>query len=197
MKDEHPRVATPSQTVGPFFHVALTAQPAGGMAAAFDGGERIRLRVAVTDGDGRPVDDALVELWHAGAAPDVSKREANAQPAGGFQDAASGSRCGRMPTGEDGTCEFETVRPRRTADGLGRLQAPHINVCLFARGLLRQLHTRIYFAGDPALAEDAVLALVPEDRRGTLLAHPDPQDAGRWLFPLRLQGTQETVFFDP
>ena len=159
MKDEGARVATPSQTVGPFFHVGLTPQPRIGMAAPH-AGERIQLRVMVTDGDEQPVDDALVELWHR----DVF---------------------GRMPTDSHGACEFDTVRP-----------APHINVCLFARGLLRQLHTRIYFEGDPALAADSVLALVPEDRRATLLAHPDPQDARRWLFHVRLQGAQETVFFD-
>lgn len=159
MKDEH-RVATPSQTVGPFFHLGLTPQPSVGNAGA-PADDRIRLRVAVTDGDGRAVDDALVELWY-------------------------GDLFGRMPTDKDGACEFDIVRP-----------AAHINVCLFARGLLRQIHTRIYFAGDPAFAEDAVLALVPEDRRATLFAHPDPQDAGRWLFRVRLQGSQETVFFDP
>lgn len=168
MNEERRWVATPSQTVGPFFHVALSAESSRG-TAAFQGRERIRLRVAVTDGNGRPVDDALVEIWQAGEG------------------------CGRMPTGEGGACEFETVRPCAK----GGDAAPHINVCLFARGLLRQLHTRIYFAGDPALAHDAVLALVPEDRRSTLLAQPDPQDAGRWLFHVRLQGSQETVFFDP
>jgi protocatechuate 3,4-dioxygenase, alpha subunit len=160
VKDEGARVATPSQTVGPFFHVGLTPQPSIGMAAPH-AGERIRLRVTVTDGDGQPVDDALVEVWH-------------------------GDVFGRMPTDKHGACEFDTVRP-----------AAHINVCLFARGLLRQLHSRIYFEGDPGVAADSVLALVPEDRRATLLAHPDPQDSRRWLFHVRLQGAQETVFFDP
>jgi protocatechuate 3,4-dioxygenase alpha subunit len=69
-------------------------------------------------------------------------------------------------------------------------------VCIFARGLLRQLHTRIYFEGDPALEHDAVLARVPEPRRRTLLARPDPERPGLWLFDVRLQGDDETVFFD-
>jgi protocatechuate 3,4-dioxygenase alpha subunit len=69
-------------------------------------------------------------------------------------------------------------------------------MCIFGRGLLRQLHTRAYFDGDPALDQDAVLALVPEPRRRTLLARPDPQRADRWLFDVRLQGHDETVFFD-
>jgi protocatechuate 3,4-dioxygenase alpha subunit len=146
-------VATASQTVGPFFHRGLKAQPAHVADPA------VTLIVKVTDGDANPVDDALVELWTTDA-------------------------FARMVTGEDGTCECE----------IGR--AAHINVCIFARGLLRQLHTRIYFAGDPALATDRVLALVPEGRRQTLLAHPNPESPERWSFGLRLQGSQETVFFD-
>jgi protocatechuate 3,4-dioxygenase alpha subunit len=101
-----------------------------------------------------------------------------------------------LPTADDGTCEFQTIRPGRVSDGEGGLQASHINVCLFARGLLRQVHTRVYFNGDPAIQEDAVLALVPADRRHTLLATSDPQQPGRWLFDMRLQGKDETVFFD-
>jgi len=175
MSDSASPVATPSQTVGPFFHVAFTGLPHGGMAVPVEGTDRIRLRVSIADGDGQPVEDALVEIWHAAALP--------------------GDVFGRLPMGTDGACEFETVRPPQRRDGARH--AAHINVCLFARGLLRQLHTRIYFAGDTALADDPVLALVPADRRSTLLAHSDPQHPGRWLFHVRLQGAQETVFFDP
>jgi protocatechuate 3,4-dioxygenase, alpha subunit len=164
-------IATPSQTAGPFFHLGLTPQTTQ-LAATAPQHDRIRLLVSVTDGDGQPVDDALIELWQAGP-DDVA----------GFA---------RMPTGRDGACEVETVRPAVSR----RRQAAHINVCLFARGLLRQLHTRLYFDGDPALASDPVLALVPEERRDTLIARPDPSDASRWIFELRLQGPGETVFFD-
>ena len=101
---------------------------------------------------------------------------------------------GRLPTGADGSCTFETIRPGRVADGAGPAQAPHINVCLFARGLLRQVYTRIYFAGDELIATDAVLAQVPESRRHTLVAHETTP--GAWLFDIRLQGDGETVFFD-
>ena len=174
MSDETALVATPSQTAGPFFHIGLTPQ-LNGLA-----GERILVRVMVTDGDGRPVDDALVELWHTAE---------YAVPAAAAQTRAVFAR---MPTGEDGSCEFETVRPGRAPDG----QAPHINVCLFARGLLRQLHTRLYFAGDPEVESDAVLSLVPEPRRTTLLARPDPAMPERWVFEIRLQEPQETVFFN-
>lgn len=176
MNDETAGVATPSQTAGPFFHLGLRPQPSG------RAGERLRVLVSVTDGDDRPVDDALIEWWHA------AEPEENSAPATDSQVAMFA----RLPTRTDGTCELDTVRPGRVPDG----QARHINVCLFARGLLRQLHTRIYFAGDPALESDAVLSLVPEHRRTTLLARPEPGVPGHWLFEIRLQGQQETVFFD-
>lgn len=178
MNEDARLVATPSQTVGPFFHFALPGHAPGRMSDRSRGGEQIRLTIRVTDADGQPVTDALVELWQMRAALD-------------------GADFVRMQTGEDGDCEFELVRPDRIPNSAGRPQAAHINVCLFARGLLRQLHTRIYFAGDPGLADDAALALVPQHRRGTLVATLDAARPGRWLFEVRLQGTQETVFFDP
>ena len=154
---------TPSQTVGPFFHFGITPKPNGRLVERISGGEAITLVIRVTDGDGQPLNDAVVEVMQEGV-------------------------FGRMATDEDGTCVFETIRPRSTS--------PHVFVCLFARGLLRHLHTRIYFAGDPALDHDPVLALVPDDRRKTLLAKPDGADQRRWTFDLRLQGAGETVFFD-
>jgi protocatechuate 3,4-dioxygenase alpha subunit len=89
---------------------------------------------------------------------------------------------------------FETIRPGRVADDAGAVQAAHINVCLFARGLLRHIYTRLYFEDDPALTTDPVLALVPEDRRGTLIA--SRVGDARWSMDIRLQGEDETVFFD-
>src|SRR5215218_8529432 len=135
-----PLVATASQTVGPFFHFGLAANVALGrvIAAAADTGARVELRIHVTDGDRLPVFDALVELYHADAAGQYGPP--------GF------SGFGRLATDENGACVFETVRPGAVSDGLGGVQAPHINVCLFARGLLRHLYTRVYFADDPALA---------------------------------------------
>jgi protocatechuate 3,4-dioxygenase, alpha subunit len=190
MKDEPPDlVATPSATVGPFFHFGIGTDPAlGRVADRSVKGEPIMLRFTITDGDGAPVPDALVEIWQVDAEGKSATPRAPGETSGflGF---------GRLATSEDGTCEFETVRPGRVPDGRGQLQASHINVCLFGRGLLRQLHTRVYFAGDAALNEDAVLGLVPASRRDTLLATPDPERQGRWLFDLRLQGDDETVFF--
>jgi protocatechuate 3,4-dioxygenase alpha subunit len=182
--DTRTATATSSQTVGPFFHAGLSASADGRMADRFPGVERLRLRVRVTDGDAVPVDDALVELWQPG--PAMSNAES--QPADAL--------FGRMATDRNGACEFDTVWPGRIADDRGGLQAAHINVCLFARGLLRQLHTRIYFAGDPALDGDVALALVPENRRSTLIASSDGTIPHLWVFCLRLQGRDETVFFD-
>lgn len=171
MSGNESRVATPSQTVGPFFHFALTAAPIGRMTDRVEGGEPIRLIVRVVDGDGQPVTDAMIELSQGGV-------------------------FGRMPTDEDGACEFETVRPGTAASGRPGRQAPHINVHIFARGLLRQLQTRIYFEGDPALTNDPALRLIPEERRETLVARPHPAAPGTWAFDVRLQGAGETVFFN-
>ena len=166
-------VATASQTVGPFFDFGLTTPNAalGQMAGPDTPGERIRLRIRVYDGDGAVVPDAVVELWQADA--------------GGAFPGVCGA--GRAPTA-DGECEFHTVRPG-AAEG-----ASHINVCLFARGLLRHIFTRIYFAGDPALCRR------PRAGAG---ARGAPRrrcwrtsDGDTWVFDLRLQGERETVFFD-
>jgi protocatechuate 3,4-dioxygenase, alpha subunit len=191
-------IATASQTVGPFFHFGLARNEAlGNMAPPDAAGERLRLRVRVIDGDGIPLPDALIELYQA----DADGRYA--QPAfSGF---------GRLATDQNGVCMFETIKPGAVPDGRGGLQAPHFNVCLFARGLLRHLYTRIYFDGDPHLATDPILALVPASRRATLVASraeaddklasgmraaPDQPQAHTREFLIRLQGENETVFFD-
>ncbi len=185
-------VATSSQTVGPFFHFGLADNATLGCLVRDDTpGERIRLRIGVFDGEGAPVPDALVELWQADA------NGVYVRPEDPKDVLAPAAFCGfgRLPTGADGTCVFETIRPGAERDTQGRPQAPHINVCLLARGLLRQIYTRIYFAGDSALETDAVLAVVPEARRGTLLARPGG-NPGDWVFDIRLQGDAETVFLD-
>ena len=182
--------ATPSQTVGPFFHFGLAGNPAlGQMAGPETKGARIRLRIRVTDGDDLPVPDALVELWQA----DADGTYVKPSDAAGTGTPPAFSGFGRLPTEADGTCLFATIHPGRVRDEHGRQQASHINVCLFARGLLRQIYTRIYFEGDAGLDEDSLLALVPEERRPTLMAR---RDDGEWRFEIRLQGDRETVFFD-
>ena len=177
-------VPTPSQTIGPFYHFALTADARqASLAGETARGERCRLVCRVFDGEGAPVDDAMIELWQADAGgnynPDPVFR--------GF---------GRLATDQAGACEFETVKPGRVPAPGGGLQAPHVSVSIFARGLLERLATRIYFSGDAANAEDPVLALVPEHRRATLLAHLDARRPGAWIFEIRLSGDRETVFFE-
>jgi len=172
----------PSQTVGPFFHFGLTRNAAlGCLAGAQVAGEHLRLRCTLRDGAGAPVPDGMIELWQADAAGRY-----NHPDFGGF---------GRLATDAEGRCTFETIRPGRVPDGRGGCQAAHISVSVFARGLLARLCTRVYFEGDPGLAADPMLALVPEQRRATLLAHWNAA-AGVWEFEIHLQGEKETVFFD-
>jgi protocatechuate 3,4-dioxygenase, alpha subunit len=187
-------IPTPSQTVGPFFHLNLTADKhcvrcIAGPAAK---GERVWLACHVLDGDGQPVNDAMIEIWQADAEGRYNSPE---DPNGRAADPACRG-FGRLATGEDGSCEFETIRPGRVPGPDNIFQAPHLAVAIFARGMLKQLYTRIHFAGDPANQEDPVLALVPQERRETLMAQPDPTRANGWRFEIRLQGEQETVFFD-
>jgi protocatechuate 3,4-dioxygenase alpha subunit len=185
-------VALASQTVGPFFHFALTANTSlGTMAGAAAKGKRIHLTLRMLDGDGAPVPDGIFELWQADANgvyrhPGDSRVSECDQGFHGF---------GRMQTNADGVAAFETVRPGRVADDRGGWQSPHINVIVFARGLLSHLFTRIYFSGDPALDSDYALGAVPPERRATLIARPGAA-AGLWTHDIRLQGADETVFFD-
>jgi protocatechuate 3,4-dioxygenase alpha subunit len=180
------RIPSASQTVGPFFNFALTADASLGiMAREGAEGERIQLRFRVVDGNGEPAPaDALIELWQADA------RGRYQHPADLRAAGADPHFCGfgRLETDDAGTCTFETVKP-----GAVEGQAPHINVAVFARGLLKQLCTRVYFEDEPLNASDPILALVPEHRRATLLAN---REGHGWLFEIRLQGDGETVFFD-
>jgi protocatechuate 3,4-dioxygenase, alpha subunit len=175
-----------SQTVGPFFNFGLTTNPNLGILAR-DGveGERIRLEFRATDGDGAPTPgDSMIELWQADARGRYGEADANFC---GF---------GRLETNANGECVFETVKPGCVPGNDGGMQAPHINIVFFARGLLLHLHTRVYFAGDPANAADPVLQMVPESRRSTLLAQPVTDRPGAWRMEIHLQGEAETVFFD-
>jgi protocatechuate 3,4-dioxygenase alpha subunit len=172
-------VATASQTVGPYFHIGMDRLYVPDLTGNASG-EKLVIRGHVLDGDGRPVSDALIELWQAG--PDGRF----AQP--GFPG------FGRIATDADGGFRFVTLKPGAVAGADGKFQAPHIDVHVFMRGLLRQLVSRIYFPGEPANATDAVLALVPADRRATLVARQAGQGELEWN--VILQGGDETVFFD-
>lgn len=189
---------TPSQTVGPFLHVGLAPAPFGfreifspTVADAGVAGTRIRIEGHVFDGEGTPLPDAMLEIWQA----DSEGRYAH--PADGRPLASNSFRgFGRCPTAKDGGYQFATVIPGSVAGPDGKTQAPHINVGLFSRGILKRLFTRIYFAGNPANATDPVLALVPAGRRDTLMARPDPAKPGVYRFDIHIQGDNETVFFD-
>ena len=188
-------IATPSQTVGPFFHLALDRPEWADLTAGNPQGERIVIEGRVTDGDGTPVADACLELWQANAAgrynhPDDTRIDKPLDP--GFRG------FGRVSTDADGNFRFTTIHPGPVPGRGNTLQAPHIAVALFARGLLKQLHTRIYFAGDPLNETDpALLAIDNPERRQTLLA--DRQHASgtaTWRFDIVMQGPKETAFFD-
>lgn len=189
---------TPSQTVGPYFAYGLAATQYGynfdqpfDDRVALDGarGQRIRLAGRVIDGDGKPINDALVEICQPdgeGHYP-ASVEEARARGFRGF---------GRMGTGTDAQNRFvfDTVKPGANSPG----EAPYINAVVTMRGLLLHTFTRIYFSDEVAAnAEDPVLAQVPADRRNTLVAQRS-EEGGQVTYTLdiHMQGDKETVFFD-
>ena len=184
--------ATTSQTVGPYLHIGLTWLITENLAPAGVAGERISIEGRVIDGDGKPVNDALVEIWQANASGKYAHpQDRQAKPLEkGFRG------FGRSATDDQGVFRFQTIKPGRAPGTDGKLQAPHIAVNVFMRGQLKQLVTRIYFPDDPANAEDAVLALVPAERRGTLVAKKSAQKSGVLEWNVILQGRDETVFFD-
>jgi protocatechuate 3,4-dioxygenase, alpha subunit len=189
---------TPSQTVGPFLHIGLVPGAYGvrevfGAIVADPGipGTHIRIEGRILDGEGNVAPDAMVEIWQA------DSRGRYAHPADGRPLTSNSFRgFGRCATDKAGGFAFATIKPGSVPGPGGTTQAPHINVGIFSRGLLKRLFTRIYFAGDPANAGDPILALVPADRRDTLIAKPDPAKPGLYRFDIRLQGAGETVFFD-
>jgi protocatechuate 3,4-dioxygenase, alpha subunit len=191
---------TPSQTVGPYFKYGLTPHGEYAWNDAFTNhlitpdasGERIRLEGKVFDGDGAPVPDCMLEIWQADAQGRFSDpQDKRALPNSSFKG------FGRCGTDANGGYFFETIKPGSVPDPDGKPQAPHILLAVFARGMLLHLYSRIYFDGEAANATDPVLALVPADRRATLIA-TRKSGAGNavYSFDVRLQGENETVFFE-
>ncbi len=183
---------TPSQTVGPFFHYALTDDhTVSELASPQTRGQRITLRGRVLDGEGRAVPDAMIEIWQADAEgrydhPDDHQDRPRDPTFHGF---------GRCASDERGCYTFRTIKPGPVAGPGNTLQAPHILVNLFARGLLKQLVTRVYFAHEPLNDSDPVLGLVEDDgRRATLIANAEGD--GSYVFDIHLGGASETVFFE-
>jgi protocatechuate 3,4-dioxygenase, alpha subunit len=188
-------VPTASQTVGPFFHVGLArpelADLTGGGKAQ---GERIVLEGQVRDGDGAPIADAMLEIWQANAAgkyahpEDLQSKPVDAHFVG----------FGRAFTDKQGRYRFLTVRPGAVPGRGNALQAPHIAMTVFARGLLKHLFTRIYFA-DLAQANetDPVLNSIEDEAvRGSLLARKADGAPAIFRFDVVLQGEGETAFFE-
>ncbi len=206
---------TPSQTVGPYFHYGLPWKGGADLVArsemgarpdlmppehyllATSGvsgtpqGEMIEIAGCVYDANGEPVNDAMVEIWQANAAgryasPDDRREDVPLdEHFVGF---------GRAAVDKDGVWRFRTIRPGRVPGPGNSLQAPHIALSVFGRGLLKRLATRLYFADGEGNDTDVILNLVPDERRHTLIA--ERRADGTWWLDIRLQGEDETVFFD-
>jgi protocatechuate 3,4-dioxygenase, alpha subunit len=187
---------TPSATVGPYFKYGLT--PAGQYAwtdtfptsaVTLDAaGERVLIAGRVLDGDNVGVPDAMIEIWQA----DSTGRYAH--PLHGSSGNTAFKGFARVDTDKAGHYRIETIKPGKVAIPEGSIQAPHILICLFARGMLKHVFTRVYFADEAAAnAKDPVLGLVPAKRRPTLIAE---RMGNTYQFDIRIQGGAETVFFD-
>jgi protocatechuate 3,4-dioxygenase, alpha subunit len=185
---------TPSQTIGPFFHLGLLF---GGENVLVDDetrGQQIRIVGTVFDGQGAPVLDALVEIWQADsqghfnhpADPHAAEADPHFR---GF---------GRSGTQREGRFEFITVKPGPTPGPNGEPQAPYVDVRVFARGMLIHAVTRLYFADEPATATDPLLNSIEPQQRGSLIAvREEAAGMPAYHFDIHLQGDCETVFFEP
>jgi len=189
---------TPSQTVGPFFAIGLTPHDhafnaifSNNLVTPDASGERIRIEGRLLDGDDEAVLDGMIEVWQADAAGRYAHRaDTRAQPNAAFKG------FGRCGTGPDGAYRFDTIKPGAAPGPNGSAQAPHIVVAVFARGMLRQVYTRLYFADENANGTDPILAAVPAHRRATLIAQRTGDGLPVYRFDIRLQGDRETVFFE-
>lgn len=184
---------TPSQTVGPYLHIGLDWLNTTELAGPDVAGERVLIEGRLLDAEGQVVPDGLIEIWQANAQGKYAHaddgRDLPVEP--GFLG------FGRCPTDAEGRFRFATIKPGSVPDAGGRPQAPHLMVNVFARGLLKQLTTRLYFPHDDH-GGDAVLAAVPAERRATLVARPLPERPGvfEWNVVLGGGGSEETVFFE-
>lgn len=190
---------TPSQTVGPYFAYGLTPEQYGyemtsiansNLVTSDTEGQRIRIEGRVFDGEGKPVSDAMIEIWQA----DAQGRYAHPAERRGSNTSFKGfGRCG-TGTDPENRYWFDTIKPASVDGG----QAPHVNVIVFMRGMLVHAFTRLYFADEADLnSRDPVLLSVLPERRGTLLAERVAAPGGPvYRFDIHMQGPRETVFFD-
>lgn len=184
---------TPSQTVGPFFALGLTWLDTVDLAAGATAGERIVITGRVLDADGAPIPDAMLEVWQA----DAHGRYAHAEDTQDKPKDKGFAGFGRIATNKDGVFRFTTIKPGAVPGPGNSLQAPHIVVALFMRGMLRHLYTRIYFS-DEAGANDAdpVLALIDEPARRATLVATRASGTAEYRWDIAMRGDAETVFFD-
>jgi protocatechuate 3,4-dioxygenase alpha subunit len=186
---------TSSQTVGPFFSPALLRKDAVRQVLVQPEtvGERIRIEGHVLDGDRLPVPDALVEIWQANSHGRYN-HPADQGPA--LLD-PSFLGFGRSGTENEGAYWFETIKPGAVRFDQDQMQAPHICVTVFSRGLLNHLVTRLYFADEPTNTNDPILQRVPEHRRASLIAQRQQEGPSVvYRFDIIMQGPGETVFFN-
>jgi protocatechuate 3,4-dioxygenase, alpha subunit len=193
--------ATTWQTVGPFFKIGLAWFYRDQLAGPDVDGEQIEITGRVLDGDGKLVPDAVLEVWQANSQGKYAhpEDEQNKKLDAGF------SGFGRIATDDQGRFRFTTIKPgqvpapessTKTSAASAPLQAPHINVSVCTRGLLRRLTTRIYFPDEPANAADFALLHVDPARRSTLIAKRSANSVSKFEWDIVLQGCNETVFFD-
>jgi len=180
-----------SQTVGPFFSIGLEYLNRNDLVVPGISGAVITIRGQILDGDRQPVPDAQLEIWQADAEGNYSENKCEATS----HSPAKFTGFARIFTDTAGKFEFRTIKPGSVRGAGGETQAPHIAVFIFMRGLLKPLYTRIYFPGEVANDSDAVLSLVPPDRKRTLIAGGrETKDFFEWN--VMLQGSDETVFFE-
>ncbi len=206
---------TPSQTVGPYFHYGLPWKGCADLVGVSEMGartdlfpaENYKLNVStareavigdvieifglVTDGAGTPVPDCLIEIWQADAAG-IYNTTGDPRWAKSNHDGFPGY--GRCATSAEGFYRFRTIMPGRVPSPDGGLQAAHIAISVFGRGMLKRLATRMYFDGGEGNDQDIVLNAVPAERRDTIIARRDEGDS--WRMDIVLRGDNETAFFD-
>jgi len=184
--------ATTSQTVGPYFKIGFEWLHGDNLAGDGVSGERVTIQGKVIDGDGVPVPDATLEIWQANAYGKYAHPEDTQDKP--LQAGFTGF--GRVPVTVEGRFRFATIKPGTVPSPERSMQAPHLVVSVFMRGLLRRLTTRIYFPGEPRNGDDFILKLVEPARRSTLIAKKIDGDPGMLEWNVVLQGSDETVFFD-
>jgi protocatechuate 3,4-dioxygenase, alpha subunit len=182
---------TSSQTVGPYLRIGFLPLVMDDLAPAGTPGQRITVRGHVVDGERKPINDGVLEIWQADAQGRYAHPEDNESASA--RNAFRGF--GRILTDSGGGFHFTTIKPGSVAPPDGTRQAPHLVVTLFMRGMLTHLFTRMYFPDEPLNATDPVLQRVPADRRETLISTA-ASDKSTFEWNIVSQGSGETVFFD-